>query len=81
MNIKFLCILPAILFSSTLISQQENNKPENNFKIIGYYFLNAALNITVYADSNYLFLDKITHLNIAFINHNPKGFFKQNHSN
>lgn len=44
---------------------------------MGYYLLNAALKDTVYADSNYLFLDKITHLNIAFINPDSTGNFKQ----
>ena len=46
---------------------------ESQFKIVGYYFLNAALRDTTQADSAYLFLNKITHLNIAFINPDSSG--------
>ena len=45
--------------------------------MVGYYFLNAAIRDTAYADSNYLFLNKITHLNIAFINPDSTGNFNQ----
>jgi chitinase len=53
---------------------QRKNKSGSSFKIVGYYFLNAALKDTVHADSN-VFLDKITHLNIAFINPDSSGNF------
>lgn len=45
--------------------------------MVGYYFLNAALKDTAHADSTYLFLNKITHLNIAFINPDSSGNFRQ----
>ncbi len=66
-----------MLFSISVISQRKNITGESSFKIVGYYFLNAALRDTVHADSNYLFLNKITHLNIAFINPDSAGNFRQ----
>jgi len=78
MKIKLcLCILFSWLVSSAAMSQRKNKKTETAFKIVGYYFLNAAIRDTVYADSNYLFLNKITHLNIAFINPDSTGHFKK----
>ncbi len=44
---------------------------------MGYYFLKSALKDSIYADSNYLFLNKITHLNIAFINPDTDGNFNE----
>ncbi len=60
-----------------VIGQKKNRKPSSSFKVVGYYFLNAALKDSVHADSSYLFLNKITHLNIAFINPDSNGIFKQ----
>lgn len=78
MKFKFsLLFLFLLLFSSAVISQQKNKKQKKPFKVVGYYLLNSALNDTIYADSSYLFLDKITHLNIAFINPDSTGNFKQ----
>jgi GH18 family chitinase len=75
MRIKaFSCALLLVTFC-TIAFGQRKNKNVNSFKIVGYYFLNAALKDTVHADSNYLFLDKITHLNIAFINPDSAGNF------
>ncbi|MGN6530197.1 MAG: glycosyl hydrolase family 18 protein, partial [Ginsengibacter sp.] len=62
---------------SFLSFSQKKNKPKT-FKVVGYYFLNAALRDTIHADSSYLFLNKITHLNIAFINPDSTGNFNQN---
>lgn len=72
-----LLFLFLLLFSSEVISQEKNKKQKRPFKVVGYYLLNSALNDTVYADSGYLFLDKITHLNIAFINPDSTGNFRQ----
>ncbi|MEJ7677873.1 MAG: glycosyl hydrolase family 18 protein [Segetibacter sp.] len=56
---------------------EKNKKSPSLFKVVGYYLLNVAVEDTVYADSSYLFLNKITHLNIAFINPDSTGNFKQ----
>ena len=60
---------------SNVIAQLKNSR--SPFKVVGYYFLNAALSDTASTDSNYLFLNKITHLNIAFINPDSSGNFRQ----
>ncbi len=71
-------LLTFLLSALSLLSfSQKKNKMES-FKIVGYYFLNAALRDTVHADSSYLFLNKITHLNLAFINPDSSGNFNQN---
>ncbi len=64
------------LFSSAY-SQEKSTKRQEPFKVVGYYFLNAALKDTVYNDAAYPFLDKITHLNIAFINPDSTGTFSK----
>jgi GH18 family chitinase len=69
-----------ILFSFFFLpakSQTKIKNPRSTFKVVGYYFLRAALKDSSYADSNYLFLNKITHLNIAFINPDSGGNFNQ----
>jgi GH18 family chitinase len=45
--------------------------------VVGYYLLNSILADSTQADSNYAFLDKVTHINIAFINPDTLGNFKQ----
>jgi GH18 family chitinase len=70
----FILFLLSILAYSNVAGQRRIN--ENKFKIVGYYFLNAALRDTDQADSAYLFLNKITHLNIAFINPDSSGYFR-----
>ncbi len=78
MRIKIpLSILLLIFISTAAMSQKKNKRSPQSFKIVGYYFLNAALRDTVHADSNYLFLNRITHLNIAFINPDTSGIFRQ----
>ena len=64
-----------ILFSVS--GQRKNKTGKSSFKIVGYYFLYTAVRDSVHADSTYLFLDKITHLNIAFINPDTAGNFNQ----
>lgn len=79
MKIKFsFSILFLLLISSASMSQKKMKRPSGSFKIVGYYFLYTAVRDTVHADSTYLFLNKITHLNIAFINPDPEGNFNQN---
>ena len=78
MKFKFpLSILFLLFISSLAMSQEENKKSSTPFKVVGYYFLNAALRDTIHADADYLFLNKITHLNIAFINPDSTGAFRQ----
>jgi GH18 family chitinase len=75
MKIKFPFFLLFLIASAPAMGQQKHKKSFSSFKVIGYYFLNAALRDTVHADSNYLFLNKITHLNIAFLNPDTTGNF------
>jgi len=78
MKIKTTFWIIGLLLISAFASGQRKNKHERSaFKIVGYYFLNAAIRDTVHADSAYLFLNKITHLNIAFINPDSLGNFNQ----
>lgn len=78
MKFKFsLLISLLLLVLPTAISQKVNKKQKKPFKVVGYYLLNSALEDPMYTDSGYLFLDKITHLNIAFINPDSAGNFKQ----
>ena len=70
-------IIGLLLISVFVSAQRKNNHERSAFKIVGYYFLNAAIRDTVHADSSYLFLNKITHLNIAFINPDSSGNFNR----
>ncbi len=65
----------SILFPPHVTGQKKNKIIP--FKIVGYYFLYTAVRDTIHADSSYLFLNKITHLNIAFINPDTTGNFNQ----
>lgn len=69
-------ILILLLISLSTSGQRKNKKDDHSFKIVGYYFLYAAVRDTVHADSTYQFLNKITHLNIAFINPDSAGNFR-----
>ncbi|MFS8081989.1 MAG: glycosyl hydrolase family 18 protein [Ginsengibacter sp.] len=64
-----------ICFSQFANGQKKGNGNVPAFKVVGYYFLHTALLDTSFIDSNYSFLDKITHLNIAFINPDTNGVF------
>lgn len=66
-----------LMVGSVAFCQHHSRKSNSSFKIVGYYFLRSAIADTVYADSNYLFLNKITHLNIAFINPDSTGNFNR----
>ena len=78
MNIRFLLsVLFLLLFSSAALCQK-GARPRQAFRVVGYYFLNAATEDATDADSAYLFLNKITHLNVAFLNPDSTGAFDQN---
>ena len=64
------------LFSSVAISQSKKEQIAPAFKIVGYYFLHAAISDSIHGDTDYHFLDKITHLNLAFINPDSTGHFQ-----
>jgi chitinase len=76
MKVKPVCLFFFLLMIS-FVSFAQKKKKLKIFKVVGYYFLNAALRDTVHADSTYLFLNKINHLNIAFINPDSSGNFNQ----
>lgn len=72
-----LLLLCSFLLASATLGQNTAKKPPAPFRVVGYFSLNAALRDTGYKDSAYVFLDKITHLNIAFINPDSAGNFRQ----
>ena len=76
LKITFIIVVFSLFFSPAK-SQTKNQKSKNIFKVVGYYFLRSALKDSSFADSNYLFLNKVTHLNIAFINPDSNGNFNQ----
>jgi chitinase len=76
-DLKPLLLLAILLFAKGVTGQNKAQKHSSSFKIVGYYFLNAATKDTSYADADYVFLNKITHLNIAFLNPDSTGNFKQ----
>ena len=75
MKPKVIALLVFLIIPFSVFSQKNNKTSAAKFKVVGYYFLNAAQNDSLYADSTYLFLNKITHLNIAFINPDSNGNF------
>lgn len=75
---KFCLPVLFLVFSVAARAQKKGGKPPRDFRVVGYYFLNAATEDTAYTESTYLFLTKITHLNIAFINPDSTGSFEQN---
>src|SRR5438105_4721742 len=77
MKVKLSLVLIAfmLLISSEGTSQATNKKAPKSFKVVGYYLLNSLLRDTVQNDSNYTFLDRVTHVNVAFINPDTSGNF------
>lgn len=76
---KWKCLFSILVFTSVNVNGQSVHKnPDATFKIVGYYFLNAAIQDSAHTDSTFLFLNKITHLNIAFFNPDSNGAFKLN---
>jgi len=76
MKTAFIIVLFSFFFFCAK-SQTKIKSQKSTFKVVGYYFLKSALRDSSYADSNYLFLNKVTHLNIAFINPDSNGNFTQ----
>ena len=78
MRIKFVfTIIILSLFFSVAKGQLPFKNSGRTFKVDGYYFLRSAINDSICRDTCYLFLNKITHLNIAFINPDTNGNFDQ----
>jgi GH18 family chitinase len=79
MKSKLLPLLTAfLLLFSTFAISQASSKKNKDFKIIGYYLLGSILRDTLANTSDYTFLDKVTHINIAFINPDSSGNLPQN---
>ncbi len=73
-----LVFIPFILLASLESrSQAISKKRPKDFKVVGYYLLNHLLTDTIQNDSNYTFLDKVTHVNLAFVNPDTSGNFFQ----
>ncbi|MBN1597117.1 MAG: hypothetical protein JW894_02390 [Bacteroidales bacterium] len=71
MRVKFFLIL----FSVCFISLRTNARsPESDFKIVGYYGINAAME----ADTSRFPFNKLTHINLAFVNPDVSGNFNRN---
>lgn len=77
MKTKLSLVLVPVILLVTLQSHSQviHKKAKKDFKVVGYYLLNALLRDTIQNDSNYAFLDKVTHVNIAFINPDTTGNF------
>ncbi len=67
-------LLQSFILCSSLVFAQPATLPAQ-FKVVGYYFLMKAQQQPSSPDSGFNFLDKITHLNIAFINPDTAGNF------
>jgi GH18 family chitinase len=64
-----------ILISVCTISLKSNGqKPEADFKIVGYFGVNAAME----ADTSSFPFNKLTHINLAFVNPDASGNFNRN---
>lgn len=71
--------MPFLLFVLTEgRSQSMKIKQHAHFKVVGYYLLDSVLEDTTQNDLDYTFLNKVTHVNVAFINPDTSGNFIQN---
>lgn len=70
MRTKIRLLLLAI---SCILSMANAADPTSNFKIVGYYPTDAAMK----ADPATVPFDKLTHINLAFVNPDSSGNFKQ----
>jgi chitinase len=72
-----LSIFFILIISSTGIGQTKKTRSEAeaDFKIIGYAPLRPVMTDSTQTDLDYSFLDKITHVNLAFINPDTSGNF------
>jgi GH18 family chitinase len=67
-------ILSAFSFLLILnIQVQSQTKTESDFRVVGYYSLKAAMN----ADLKTVPFDKLTHINLSFLNPDTLGIFNQ----
>jgi chitinase len=71
MKSKFFLILIFAFFISLKANAQ---KPSTDFKIVGYYPINGAMK----ADTSQVPFDKLTHIDLAFVNPDSLGHFNQN---
>ncbi len=71
MRTKFFLILICVCFIS-LRTNSQNPKPD--FKIVGYYGVDAAMK----ADISQFPFNKLTHVNLAFVNPDVSGNFNRN---
>src|SRR5215217_4224229 len=75
MKLKISFLLPAIIFFLSAMNGQSVNG-KSQFKIVGYYSLQSAMTDTL---SNVPF-DKVTHINLWFLNPDTLGNFMQDFS-
>lgn len=71
MKIKILLTSVLILYSGMVVSQI--HEEGSDFKIVGYYFLQNTMNIDVQSVP----FNELTHINLAFLNPDTMGNFKQ----
>ncbi len=77
MKHRFLVLLFAVLIGSSATGQTGSRPGADPFRVVGYYFLRAALSDTLVQNKEYPFLDHLTHLNIAFVNPDSNGHFQK----
>ncbi|HVG13164.1 MAG TPA: glycosyl hydrolase family 18 protein [Flavisolibacter sp.] len=77
MHPRFFLFLFTVLFASGVAGQSNHQQRLDSFRVVGYYFLRAALSDTQTQNKEYPFLDHLTHLNIAFINPDSNGNFQK----
>src|SRR5690554_3810473 len=66
----FLATILLLIFVSV---QGQTKKSQSDFKVVGYYLLQSAMT----ADIKTVPFDKLTHINLAFLNPDTAGNFKQ----
>jgi chitinase len=70
-------ILFVMLISARVIGQTKVTRSETDFKIVGYVPVRPVITDSNQTVLDYSFLDKITHVNLAFINPDTSGSFLQ----
>lgn len=78
MKLSLILMLLLLLAFGQGRSQSIKIKQHTDFKVVGYYLLDSVLKDTIQNDQDYTFLDRITHVNVAFINPDTSGNFIQN---
>jgi len=74
---KVLPAMLAVLYGFVTHAQGVSVKATRPYKVVGYYLLNTLLKDSVQQVQNHTFLDRVTHVNIAFINPDTAGNFRQ----